>query len=74
MLAMFVVTSSCDLFRGSERWRERLTAAAGDGLDEDLHRILRLGAGRADAADAGRAAHDGDCGEKCGRVWCGESV
>jgi hypothetical protein len=58
------------LFRGSERWRERLTVAAGHGLDEDLHRLLGLGAGRADAADAGRAAHDGGCVEN-GR-GCGE--
>lgn len=53
MLAVSAVTSYCDLFRASEPWRERLTAAAGYRLDEDLHRVLGFGAGRADAADAG---------------------
>jgi hypothetical protein len=34
-----------------------LTVCAGDGLDEDLHRVFGVGAGGADAADAGGAGH-----------------
>lgn len=35
----------------------RLTACAGDVLDEDLHGLFRFRAAGADARDAGRATH-----------------
>lgn len=45
----------------------KLTVVAGHGLDEDLHRLLGVGAGGAHAADAGGTGHGCGCG-CCGCV------